>query len=153
MSDLDEIDPTFEADLKGSKKYVRIAAEWFAAKGFPVIVEPTFVRPDSSERSEYADHGDLRIIQRVEVKHREKLTFTCAGDFPYPTIIVDVAHAWDNAHPKPYVYMILNRDATHMALVYGRHFKQWTKEMIHSRNRDREHYLCPVRFVTFGPVT
>jgi hypothetical protein len=138
-------DPGFEDDLEESKKFVEKAARWLGDKGYPVIIEPTFLRTNISDMREFSDNGDLRIVQRVEVKRRN-LKFTCADDFPYPSIIVDVAHTWDRARPKPYAYLIYNEGATALCVVYGKSFPVWQKVTKPDRfkKRDRTFYECPI---------
>jgi hypothetical protein len=104
----DQKDPNFIKDLRESRDAVMVAAEWLNKKGFPVVIKPTFERPKSSDMAEFADDGDLEIMQRIEVKRRKSLTFTSKEDFPYDTLIIDVCHTYDKAKIKPYAYIILN---------------------------------------------
>jgi hypothetical protein len=152
--DYDRLDPTFERDLEESKLAVSVAAKWLSSKGYPVVVRPTFVRPDASKMSDFSDDGDIEIIQRVEVKRRQSLTFSSKEDFPYQTLIVDVAHAYDNARPKPYMYMIFNKEMTDCLLVECRTFHKWIKTTKYDRhrNRDRTFYECPIELVKWVKV-
>lgn len=150
--DYDTSDPTFLADLRNSRGAVMVAAEWLSAKGYPVVVRPTFERPDASQMAAYADDGDLEIIQRVEVKRRVSMTFTSKADFTYPTLIVDACPCYDNARPKPYAYIILNRDCTAAFIVNVREtFSKWvrTEKTDRFKNRVRAFYECPMSLVTF----
>ena len=110
--DYEDSDPSFIADLRKSKESVAVAAKWLSEKGYPVIVRPTFERPSVEQMDEYADDGDIEIVQRIEVKRRQQLTFTSREDFPYETVIVDACHCYDRARPKPYAYIIFNREMT-----------------------------------------
>lgn len=153
MSDYDyeRDDPNFVADLTESHKAVEKAAAWLRNKGYPVIVRPTFVRPDVSERGEYADDGDIEILQRIEVKRRISMTFSGEGDFPYDTLIVDACHCYDKANPKPYAYIIFNRDMTAAFIVdvksTRRHWQRTTRAD-RQKARVREFYECPVSILT-----
>jgi hypothetical protein len=154
---LDDTDPTFVADLLGSRPSVRAVAHWICdAFGNPVVIQPTIVRPSASERFEYADNGDLWIQQRIEVKHRPTIDFKSREEFPYPTVIVDVTHAYDRARPKPYVYVICNQSLTGALVVMCRDtFDEWrktTKYDTHA-NREREYYECPVRLCSYHDMT
>ncbi len=152
MSDLDRDDPTFLEDLRRSNTSVEIAAKWLAGRGHPVIVRPVIERPDPSVRGEYGDDGDLEIIQRVEVKQRIGLTFTSKDDFPYPTIIVDVCHSYDRARPKPYAYIILNREMSGALIVDVKTTRRdWVKVDKFDRhtNRQRSFYECPLELVSY----
>lgn len=143
-------DPTFIADLRKSKASVDVVSRWLASKGFPVIVRPTFERPDPSKMGEFSDDGDLEIIQRIEVKQRPNLDFDSIESFPYPTLIVDACHCYDNAKQKPYAYFILNRTMSTAFVVYVRETKaQWIRTTKHDakKQRDRDFYECPIELV------
>lgn len=145
ISQYDVIDPTFVEDLKKSRIAVDVVAKWLSEKGYPVIVRPTFIRPDPSQMHQYSDNGDLEIIQRVEVKRRS-FDFTCKQDFLYNTVIVDSVHAYDRANPKPYAYVILNNDMTYAFVVECKTYPRWERitHMEKARNRERTVYLCPL---------
>ncbi len=148
--DYDQKDPNFLSDLRESRKAVRIVADWLSDCGYPVVVRPTFERPDPSMMGEFADDGDLEIMQRVEVKRRQSLTFTSREDFPYQTLIVDACHCYDNAKPKPYAYVILNREMTAAFIVDCRATRQhWLQVTKRDRIKDRERhfYECPIGLV------
>jgi hypothetical protein len=143
-------DPTFIEDLRKSRASVETVARWLSSKGVPVIVRPTFERPDASRMSEFSDDGDLEIIQRVEVKQRPNLDFTSKDDFPYPTLIVDACHCYDNAKQKPYAYVIVNRAGDVAFVVYVRDTRaKWLRVKKHdkAKQRDREFYECPMELV------
>jgi hypothetical protein len=148
--DYDSQDPTFLTDLRDSRKAVEVVASWLSSQGYPVVVRPTFERPDPSAMAEFADDGDLEILQRVEVKRRRSLTFTSREDFPHPTLIVDACHCYDRARPKPYAYIILNREMTTAFVVDCRTTRpHWAKVTKHDRfkNRERHFYECPIHLV------
>jgi hypothetical protein len=148
---LDESDPTFVSDLKASHAAVLAVSEWFRGFGYPVIVRPTFIRENVERRSDYSDDGDLEIIQRIEVKHRKGLAFTSKEDFPFETVIVDTCHAWDNARPKPYAYIILNRSMSRALVVTGSTSKRWvkTRKFDTHAGRERSYYECPLELTQF----
>jgi hypothetical protein len=151
-SNLDDIDPSFLEDLRESRTAVMKAANWLSGMGIPVIVRPTFERPDPDQRAEYADDGDLEIIQRVEVKRR-RLDFQDAASFPYSSIIVDVCHTFDNAKQKPYKYILFNQamDAACIVDVAATRW-QWTREERIDKGRRRSFYLCAVDACKFARI-
>jgi hypothetical protein len=58
-----------------------------------------------------------------------------------------VCHTYDNARPKPYCYVITNRNMTHALVVDIRTTAhRWNKvtRFDHKRGREREFYECPV---------
>lgn len=153
--DYDTQDPTFLADLRESRKAVELVARWLSGRGYPVVVRPTFERPDPSRAAEFSDDGDIEIMQRVEVKQRKTLTFTSKADFPYPSVIVDACHCYDQARPKPYAYVIVNREFSAAFVVKCSTRQQWArvKKLDRQKQREREFYECPMALVdcvTFG---
>ena len=146
----EQFDATFVEDLRESQQYVWQAAQWLSQKGYNVTVRKTNVRPSAEQMREYADSGDIEIIQRVEVKRR-KLAFTCREDYPYKTVFVDVAHTFDNAICKPYAYIVINESATHCLIVKGETSKQWIKstKLDRAKNRERMFYECPLELCQF----
>jgi hypothetical protein len=151
---LDLDDPTFVRDLAESQTAVWRVAQWLSARGQHVTVRAVRVRPTVEDIGEYGDLGDLEILQRVEVKQR-RLAFTSVQDYPYPTVLVDVAHAWDRASPKPYAYVILNAAGTVAALVLGRTRARWRAVTRYdaAKQRHRTFYECPLacaQFVSLG---
>lgn len=147
--DYDVSDPTFLDDLRDSQESVERVAKWLRGKGYPVVVRPTFERPDPAMMAEFSDAGDLEILQRVEVKQRKSLTFTSKEDFSYSTIIVDACHCFDNARPKPFAYVILNREMTAAFVVPSSTRAHWRQVVKRDRfkNRDRNFYECPMEHV------
>lgn len=146
-------DPSFIQDLKDSQRAVMVAARWLLDKGYSVTVKPLRIRPTVEQMSEYSDDGDLEINERIEVKGR-KIDFTSKEDFPYPSIIVDVAHSWDNAKPKPAMYILFNKSMTHIALVRRGTSSKWSKvtKMDRFKNRERTFYECPIELVEFQKI-
>ena len=153
LADYEKNDPGFVQDLIDSQESVLLAAKWLLNRGFRVTVNPTKIRPSVDKMSEYSDGGDLEISERVEVKARS-ISFTCKEDFPFPTIIVDVAHAWDKASPKPALYLLFNKDKTHIAIVKRSTSSKWVKseKADKLKGRSRSFYECPISLVEFCSV-
>jgi hypothetical protein len=150
--DYDRDDPSFIKDLRDSKVAVQVATQWLNSKGYAVIVRPTFIRPSAEQMSDFSDDGDLEILQRIEVKRRQSLTFTSKEDFPYKTAIVDACHCYDNAKPKPYAYIIFNRDLSGAFIVDVKATRQqWVRVTKRDRfkNRDRDFYEVSTDLVSF----
>lgn len=151
-ADLDKTDPNFVSDLLLSKHAVRRVAAWLTDKGYQVILRPTIVRPSPDVRMEYSDDGDLGIVLTVEVKRRMTIPFHSRADFPYPDIIVDVCHTFDNRVIKPYAYVILNADMScAVVIMTGKTRLYWSKVKKFDTNaqRLREYYVCPLEHVEF----
>lgn len=148
-----ENDPTFLQDLERSKEAVERTAVWLRSFGYTVNVQPVRVRPDESQMAAYSDNGDLAVVHRVEVK-RLSTAFTSAEDFPYPFVIVDTAHAWDKARPKPLTYFIWNTAMTSVIIIDSHTRPQWQeKELLDAgKKRMRRFYLCPKALARFVKV-
>lgn len=147
---LDVIDPTFVEDLDRSHEAVRLVAEFLTSRGHPVVLQPTWVRPDASVRGNYRDGGDLYLQQRIEVKRRT-FDFTSRSDYPHPSATVDVCELFDQKRPVPHVYVICSYNMQHAAFVdVARSRKFWTTFAPKARGRVRELYLCPLDHISFA---
>jgi hypothetical protein len=152
---LDDIDPTFPADLIESQAWVRRAARWFGSKrGVYAVVPPLRLRPTPEEKDAYADGGDVHIVERfsvVEIKHRS-FAFTCARDFPFKTLFVDPVPLWDKKNPKPQGYMNFNLAGTHVGIILCDATRsKWVLDTQLDRriNRVRTYWTCPKELVLF----
>jgi hypothetical protein len=158
MSDLSSYerdDPDFVRDLMASNPHVEKVAAWLRSKGHEAVVRPIQVRDKVENMSKFADDGDIYIgDRRVEVKRRG-LRFTCADDFPYPTVIVDVAHAWDRADPKPEAYILTNEAATHCMIIRDQTSMHWRRvtKMDRFKKRERTFLECPIEHALFRTIS
>lgn len=151
VAGLDKTDPTFVDDLRRSQRWPVVIAHWFQKRGFDVIIRGQRIRPSADERFAFADGGDLHVLQRIEVKHRPDIDFDSVESFPYDEIIVDVAHSWDKARPKPFAYFIVNASGTGAFIVYGRFEREWRRGRCFDNHagREREFLYCPMRLVKY----
>lgn len=139
----------FLADLEKSDHAVWLIARWLHARGNTVKVNaaPKADKPDNWKN--YADHGDLEISQRVEVKHLS-YDFTGRADWPHGlNYIVCSKHSFDRGIPKPYAYIHVNREGTHAGIVLAETAKHWRVKEIKDTRYDRVQacYLCPLEHV------
>lgn len=155
MTDLaqyDIDDPGFVNDLKASESHVHKVAQWLRERGHKVREKEIRIRPDVHQMRDYADDGDLEIKERgrVEVKQR-KVQFTSKESFPYDTIIVDVAHTWENANPKPIAYILTNKDTTACLIVETSTSEYWieVKKWDRFKKRERRFLECPIKYCKF----
>lgn len=140
----------FLKHLDDSADTVFTCAKYFYNKGIPVEISPMTKAKNHGEWKSHADNGDLLISQRIEVKGLSH-DFTCADDWKFgKEFIICAKHSWDLANPKPYAYMICNRERTHVAIVYGRTKDKWTTKTVQdSRYNEytQECYLCPLEYI------
>jgi hypothetical protein len=141
----------FLAGLKESKEWVWKTAELLNDCGYPVTVNPTTYAETHEDWKQHADNGDLTINQTIEVKHRT-LNFTCRDDYPYATVLICAVHSHKNKKPRPWGYVIWNRDGTHIAVIKTDTEKSWTIKRVTDRrfeNYSQDQYQCPLEVVTF----
>lgn len=157
MADVDRYeidDPNFVNDLKESCRHVAKVAEWLRSTGKTVKVNPIHIRDNVRNMSQFADGGDIEVDgKRVEVKQR-RVRFFSKESFPYETIIVDAAHIWDRANPKPVAYILTNLEVTACLIVKSSTFEFWTrsKKWDRFKNRDRFFYECPIEHTSFRKI-
>lgn len=146
---LDDTDPTFPDDLEASRESLMAVASYLSKLGYGVALRPISVRPNVKDWRSYSDQCDLEVLQPVEVKHRPRIHFTSAEDFPFDTVIVDVCRHWDEAKPKPHAYFVCNASLTHALVVPKGTAAQWQRVRKYDkrRNREREFYECPLSLV------
>jgi hypothetical protein len=148
-------DERFRQHLEDSKFGVQVIADWFTMNGYAVRLPPVRVCKNHAEWKAFADDGDLFIESRIEVKHLG-VDFTCREDWPFgEKFIVCAKHSWDRAQPKPQAYYVLNKQASHLAIVLGRTSNEWfVEERRDSRYDDVEQsfYFCPLDKVIFKNI-
>lgn len=138
-------DAGFLADLDRSKASAILVAERMTEAGYRACWKPIRVRPDQSQRDQYADDGDIHLTLRVEVKHR-KLAFTGPHDFKFPTIIIDSKRLIDKRLRSLWGYFICNDALTHAAVIRVHTAPLWEVENFYDTISDKpsEVYTMPV---------
>lgn len=156
LASYDRDDGTFVDDLRRSDEAVARVARWFAGKGWDVRKPALRVRPAVEQMADYADSGDLFVRRAGDTWHRlevavRRIRFTCAADYPYPLIIVDSAHAWLKANPKPIAYMRISETMRHAAFILSNTSDRWVRQIKHdkAKKRDREFMLCSKHLARF----
>lgn len=149
-------DEDFVSVLKDSDKYVGLVEAWLQSKGADLERDPLEIRPDFESRASYRDNGDLRIKQRVEVKHRPDILFTCAEDYPYDSVIVNSANLIDGIDSiRRWAHVIVSGNGTHACIILERTRYLWFKQdKFDSKDQETtSFYFCPVehcKFVSLG---
>lgn len=144
-------DVDFLRDLSISRQKVNAWADRLRTRGVQVWLPPERTRPDSSVRAQFSDGGDLMLQGRIEHKVRD-LMFTGRHDYPYETVIVDECRIEDDKAGDPVLaYVIVNRDETCAAVVYGWTKPKWARmsRWDAHRNRQREFYVVSKELVRF----
>jgi len=142
----------FVDHLNQSRHGVWLIADWLNRKGMDVTVTASSVSKGYEDRMDHVDSGDLYISQRVEVKSLSA-EFTCKEEWPFgKELIVCAKHSYDNATPKPYMYVLLSKAKTHAIIVMGRDSKKWTVKRYKDKryeNMEQDFYISSVDDVQF----
>ena len=125
----------FKKHLMNSQKCVWKASKSLSDIGLPVTIEPTFYSDSYDNRLYYQDNGDIRISLRIEVKGINT-NFKCQEDFPYSHMFVCAKHSWDFTNPKPFGYIIYNKEQTHFAFIPGSTHSSWSVNTIKDKRYD-----------------
>jgi hypothetical protein len=151
MVDLDKTDPTFVDDLVASFDAVFEGAKWVHSKGYNVLIPKMRVRDKVENRMDFSDDGDF--LYRKELGHawrtgevKERGIQFKSGSFPFPTIIVDVAHK-----KVADLYLIYSSDRACVAIIKGDTSDRWslTKRYDARIGREREYVEAPLDAVRF----
>lgn len=134
----------FQRHLANSRPAVRLVCEWLMARGVRATVMPNSVAPEHADWKAHRDRGDIMATVRVEVKHLG-CTFTCREDWPYPDFIVCAKHAFDQARPKPWAFIYVAQQQTHLAFLPAQTWGRWWVEARTDRRYDeytQDFYIC-----------
>lgn len=142
--------------LDKSRHSVFLVAEYLHKSGYNVHIPAFDYRPTDSNWEDHTDNGDLYIWKekeqqhRIDVKHRN-LDFTGKDDFPYDRIFVSDIRAIRRATPFPLAYVIVNKNCTHIGVVWARTKPHWTEETFFAKNTDMTAtaMACPIAYVDF----
>ncbi len=86
-------DELFKSELANGYFWQQRVAGYFERRGLHVIRQVLRVRPDIADADAYTDDADMYVEgKRIEVKSR-RLHFTCRGDYPYDTVMVERVNA------------------------------------------------------------
>ncbi|QDP46884.1 MAG: hypothetical protein GOVbin406_73 [Prokaryotic dsDNA virus sp.] len=142
----------FLSHLDKSSEAVFAAAAFLHKKGLDVRINATRRASSHSEWKKYRDDGDIYAYDkkgnsyRVEAKGLS-CDFTSVRDWKFKDFMVCAKHSFDSASPKPYAYIILNKNKTHAAIVRSSTSSCWeTVSRKDSRydNVVQEFYTCPM---------
>jgi hypothetical protein len=145
----------FLKHLNESQQGVRFVSDWLLGLGYEVSQSPSTQAEEAKDWKKHVDSGDLFIKQRVEVK---KLSY-CFSESHWPhgkNFIVCAKHAFDNASPRPFMYVYVSDDESCVALVKSDTSSQWR---VDSRTDSRyegkvsqDCYFAPLECVSFVSV-
>ena len=145
----------FRKALAASTDSVFHAAKWLQkAYGCTVRISPPPVDPETKQPIFERDAGDIVVTfeRVVEVKHRPSLEFTSAEDYPFNTIMV--ANVEPSDLHQIHMWVILNKNMTHAAVIKGKDKKHFIKENVYCwpTKKYELKYMCPKEFVQFVDI-
>lgn len=118
----------FINNVKNSEPSVIAVGEWLHKMGYHIDVPESKYAKSPEELKLYTDDGDLLVDEhRVEVKHLTSY-WTCKEDYPYPVFMIGNKEAFERAKRReimPTVYLIFNKDMTHVVLVSTDFHEDW----------------------------
>lgn len=148
-----EMHKKFLAILDQSREAVWTVAQWLSSRGYSVSIPAQRNAPTYEQRLQYSDNGDLFIEQRIEVK-RLSVNFTGRHDWPFgKDFIVTSRSSYERAFPKPYCYVVLSNDKTHMGIAMCSDDDKWTvgvRKDSRFDDMEQEYVFCPIDLVKFA---
>ena len=135
--------------LYGSSFGVFVVAAWMHRLKRTVKIYPIDAAPFGEDPNKYVDKGDLLVTDEkgenslLEVKHIQT-SFTCQEDWPHPFVIVSNVGSVDRNRGSVKAYVILNKEATHVAIIPASDIDSWEKRDIMSSNTQKVEafYTC-----------
>jgi len=152
----------FRKELLASQRPARIVAAWLSRTySLHTEVPELKIRPANAtpaQRRAFTDKGDILAWKdhwpakrRVEVKWRH-IPFTCAEDFPFPSVNVDrLDHNLDAL-----MFVGTNHSLTHAFVIHENTKPYWVEETSTDEARGYKPfriYRCPLEHVTFVSLT
>lgn len=146
----------FQRRLDKSRFSNFLVAEYLHKRGYSVHIPAFDFRTPDSNWEDHVDDGDLYAwkekdaMLRLDVKHIAT-EFTCAEDFPYDRMFVADIRAIRRADPHPEAYVIVNKAATHMGIIWWKTQRHWVEERPYASNTQKTITVmaCPVEHVDF----
>lgn len=156
---MEENHKKFLKHLDDSVDSVFIASRYLYDKGLDVRINSMRKAKNHKEWKEFKDDGDLFVYKkdkqfRVEVKGLS-CNFTNSKDWPFRDFIVCAKHSYDISKVKPFAYIILNQNRTHIAIVKTNTFSNWN---VVSRKDNRyqdvtqDFYTCPLNSIEWVKI-
>lgn len=151
---------SFLKRLDGSRKSVFIVAEYLHRSGYNLYIPAFDYRPANSNWKDHTDNGDIYVWKgaspqyRIDVKH-VNLEFTSLEDYPFQHMFVSDIRAVERAEPFPLAYIIVNKNCTHMGIVWGKTKAEWIEKTFVAKNTDMvvTAMACPIKSVDFRSLS
>ena len=143
--------------LDGSRPATFRVAEWLHKAGYSINIPAIRYRKFEDKIEDFVDSGDIFVEKdgekyRVEVKH-SGYDFTCAKDWPFPTMFVSNKAAVER-NTDVSCYIIINQPMTHLALIWKKTKEHWFVKPAFAKNTQKTEYFytCPIDNVDFRSI-
>jgi hypothetical protein len=141
----------FETRFRASRPAEIVVATYLLNLGHTVTLPQRRLRANFADRKEYADKGDIYASdKRIEVKHLKRdFEF---GEWPFETATICAKASFDNAHPRPDWYFLVNHSMTVAALVdVNTTFADWIvrKQLDPARGYDYDVYAVTPEYLAW----
>lgn len=141
----------FLKHLEESREAVSFVADWLRGFGLEVKPGESSVAKEAKDWKDHVDSGDLFVKQRVEVKKLSRCFTTRHWPFGCK-FMVCAKHSYDNAVPKPHMYVIVSDDYGCIAIAKSSEQSSW---FVEKRKDSRyqgivqDYYFAPLECVKF----
>ncbi len=149
---------SFLKRLDGSRYSTFLIAEYLHKRGYSVRIPAFDYRDESSDWRDHVDDGDIYISKgskehRIDVKHLGA-EFTSEKDYPYETMLIANSASVERANPFPLAYILLNKQATHIAIIWGKTRATWKDVTYFAKNTQTNvtSKYCTLDCVEFRPL-
>lgn len=149
----------FRKRLDQSRFSTFLVAEYLHKRGYNVHIPAFDYNQNDENWLDHVDDGDLYIWKergenhRIDVKHIAT-DFTGKEDFPYHKMYVADIRAIQRANPHPLAYIIVNKAATHIGIVWWKTQSYWVEETVFASNTHKMITVmaCPLEHVAFREI-
>lgn len=142
--------------LDDSRKSTFLVAEYLHKSGYNVEIPVFDYRDRNTNWEDHVDDGDLFIWKndgprhRIDVKH-VSFRFTSKEDVRVQKLFVADIRAIQRADPFPLAYISVNKQCTHMAIIWGKTKDTWDIHEVYASNTNKmiTAMRCPVENIDF----
>lgn len=157
MNEIEADEQQFRTEMERARESQERVAAWLRGEGYSAEVIPAEIRPDYASRHAYSDNGDVLVWKpgsdkrhKVNVKRRH-YAFTCADDYPFPSIYIEDTRLLDDA---VVMHVMTNEVMTHAAVIMRSTQVHWTHELTthrqgHPNNDPHSVTACPTHLARF----
>lgn len=135
--------PEFHQGLRRSQMPALNVVNFLKKQGRDAYLRGSVLTPNEADRRDYYDNGDIAMVvdgveYDVECKCRNDLSFTCADDFPYDTVVFDEVHKVERRDlSKLWGYWVISNDWVHACFIPRSSEPYWVVENIYDKSEKK----------------